>query len=178
MWCVAPFLLLECNYSMEQISLSYINLLSLERETINFSASEFHESLQCSPRTWSAFENKQNYFTEIIVNYLLLSFCFYFCCRNMDLCLLFLGSLFISVYGKISGVKNLLRHNICINSSWWAFWVLGEPTDKFFFHSPEKCIGLLLLWKDFFFPFSFLSHISALVLPVFSNGEWLKLMLF
>ena len=137
-----------------------------------------HESLQCSPRTWSAFENKQNYFTEIIVNYLLLSFCFYFCCRNMDLCLLFLGSLFISVYGKISGVKNLLRHNICINSSWWAFWVLGEPTDKFFFHSPEKCIGLLLLWKDFFFPFSFLSHISALVLPVFSNGEWLKLMLF
>ena len=34
MWCVAPFLLLECNYSMEQISLSYINLLSLERETL------------------------------------------------------------------------------------------------------------------------------------------------
>ena len=111
MWCVAPFLLLECNYSMEQISLSYINLLSLERETINFSASEFHESLQCSPRTCSAFENKQNYFTEI-VNYLLLSFCFYFCCGNMDLCLLFLGSLFISVYGKISGVKNLLRRII------------------------------------------------------------------
>ena len=48
MWCVAPFLMLECNYSMEQISPNHINLLSLERETINFSASELHGNLQCS----------------------------------------------------------------------------------------------------------------------------------
>lgn len=48
MWCVAPFLLLECNYSMAQISPNHINLLSLERETVNFTASELRGSLQRS----------------------------------------------------------------------------------------------------------------------------------
>lgn len=175
---MAPFLLLECNYSMEQISLSYINLLSLERETINFSASEFHESLQCSPRTWSAFENTQNYFTEIIVNYLLPSFCFYFCCGNTDLCLLFLGSLFISVYGKISGVKNLLRHNICINSSWWAFWVLGEPADSFSLILQKNVLDYLCFGEIFFSLLISPSYFILWYLPVFSDGEWLKLILF
>lgn len=48
MWCVAPFLSLECNYSIEQISPNHINLLSQERQTINFRAYELHWSLQCS----------------------------------------------------------------------------------------------------------------------------------